>query len=141
MSTEDADFDEERWEDLINSDEVFDEQFSKSINPLDNSSVISNKNDLVKLSVNGVKRSSFINSNKFFRTGQSLTILIPPSPNQRVRYENECKKVHRYISIPNNKTLTIQVDENFENYFSLFSFNRSLIFVIFLLLVMFFGCV
>ncbi len=38
-------------------------------------------------------------------------ILIPPSSNQRVRYENECRNIFRYISVPNNKTMTIKVNE------------------------------
>lgn len=42
-----------------------------------------------------------------------MNILIPPSSYQRVRYENECKNIFRYISVPNNKIMTIEVKENF----------------------------
>jgi hypothetical protein len=61
--------------------------------------------------------ANFSNSNKIIRTGQSISILIPPSPNQRVRYENECKKILRYISVLNNQPMTIEVNERFLIFF------------------------
>jgi hypothetical protein len=69
--------------------------------------------DIVKLSFNDFIRSTFLNSDQFIRIGQTMKILIPPSSYQRVRYENECKQIFRYISVPNNRTLTIEVDEIF----------------------------
>jgi hypothetical protein len=69
--------------------------------------------DIVKLSFNDFTRSTFLNSDQYIHIGRAMTILIPPSSYQRVRYENECKHIFRYISVPNNRTLTIEVDEIF----------------------------
>jgi hypothetical protein len=110
--SEDIDFDEKKWEDLLNSDEIFSEQFSKSINKIESSNEIIHKKDIVKLSMNDFKRSTFLNTNKLIHIGRSMTILIPPSSHQRVRYENECKNIFRYISVPQNQTMTIEVNEN-----------------------------
>ncbi|CAF3716386.1 unnamed protein product [Rotaria sordida] len=111
ISAEDVGFDENKWEALINSDEVFTEQFSKSINTIDISNFNMNKKDIVKLSVNSFKKSTFIDSDKFIHTGRTMTILIPPCSNQRVRYENECEKILRYLSIPNKRTMTIEIPD------------------------------
>ncbi|CAF1104258.1 unnamed protein product [Rotaria sp. Silwood1] len=111
ISAEDVDFDEKKWETLINSDEVFTQQFSKSINTTDPSNLNINKKDIVKLSVNSLKITTFINSNKFIHTGRSMTIFIPPCSNQRVRYENECEKILRYLSVPNKRTMTIEIPD------------------------------
>jgi hypothetical protein len=73
--------------------------------------VIIHKKDIVKLSTKDFKKSIFSNTNKFVYFGRSMMILIPPSSNQRVRYENECRNIFRYISVPNNKTMTIKVNE------------------------------
>jgi hypothetical protein len=108
LCEENEDFDEKKWEALINSDALFTEQFSKSINTVDCSSV-----DIVKLSVRDLKRSTFLHTDTFIHTGRSMTILIPPSLDQRVRYENECEKILRFISIPQNNTMTIGVNKNF----------------------------
>jgi hypothetical protein len=54
------------------------------------------------------------------RIDRLMTILIPPCSNQRVRYENECKKIFRFISVPNNKTMTIKVYKNLLYFFFLF---------------------
>jgi len=62
--------------------------------------------------MNDLKKSSFLNTNTFVCIGRSMNILIPPSSNQRVRYEKECKNIFRYISVPNNKTMTIGVNKN-----------------------------
>jgi hypothetical protein len=107
------DFDEEKWEDMINSDEILKEEFLKSIDTMDNSNNIFQNKDIVKLSFNDFTRSTFFNTNQCLRIGRSMTILISPSSYQRVRYENECKHIYRYISVPNNRTLTIEVDKTF----------------------------
>jgi hypothetical protein len=111
--SEEINFNEEEWNELINSDEIFTEQFSKSINSIDNSNVIINKKDIIKLSINDLKMLSFLNTNTFIRIDRSMNIIIPPSSNQRVRYEKECKNIFRYISVPNNKTMTIGVNKIF----------------------------
>lgn len=95
----DLEFDEEKWENMINADELFSES-SNSIHP---------KKDILKLSFTHCSNSIFGQSEKFLRTNRTMNILIPPSSHQRVRYENECKHILRYLSIPNNGTLTIQV--------------------------------
>lgn len=106
-----------QWEALINSDELFSEQFSKSIYTMDSSSIDNDKKDVVKLSIKDLKRSTFINGNKFIYFGRPMTILIPPSINQRVRYANECEKILRFISVPNYKTMTIGVNITFSYIF------------------------
>ncbi|CAF3947297.1 unnamed protein product [Rotaria sp. Silwood2] len=111
ISAEDIDFDEKKWEAFINSDEVYTGQFSKSINTIDTTNINFDKKDIVKLSVNCLKKLTFINSDKFIHTGRSMAILISPSSNQRVRYENECEKILRYLSVPNKRTMTIKIPD------------------------------
>jgi hypothetical protein len=53
--------------------------------------------------------SSFTISHKLISIIQSISILVSPSLNQRVRYENECEKTLRYVTVPNNGTITIGV--------------------------------
>ena len=97
-------FDEEKWENMINSDDLFTELF-----PSDYSDNLLPKKDLVKVSFEHIPHEFFGQNEKFLQTNRSMSILIPPSSHQRVRYENECKHILRYLSIPNNGTLTIQV--------------------------------
>ena len=100
LDWKDLEFDEEKWENMINSDELFSES-SDSNHP---------RRDILKLSFTHCSNSIFGQSEKFLRTNRTMNILIPPSTQQRVRYENECKSILRYLSIPNNGTLTIQVN-------------------------------
>ncbi len=91
--------------------------------------------------MNDFTTSNFLNTTKYTHINRSMTIIVPPSSNQRVRYENECKHIFRYLSIPDNGTLTIKVNKNsFYALFYILNFNRFLIFVVFLLLMMLFGC-
>jgi hypothetical protein len=68
-------------------------------------------NDIIKSPFNDFTRASFINSDRLIQIGRSMQIVTPPYPHQRVRYENECLRTYRYISVPNNRNLTIEVSE------------------------------
>lgn len=111
ISAEDVDFDEKKWDMLIDPGEDFTDQFSKTLLKINTSNVKINKKDIVKLSASNFKKSTFFNSEKLIRTGRKITILIPPSTYQRVRYENECEKILRYLSVPNKRTLTVEVNK------------------------------
>lgn len=118
ISAEDVTFDDKEWEALIGLDDIFNEQCSKSA---DTSDIHMHRKDIVKLSMNSLKKSSFINGDRFIYTGRSMMILIGPCPTQRVRYENECEKILRYLSIPDKRIMTIKVNKmKFLFYFLIF---------------------
>lgn len=54
--------------------------------------------------------SNFSTSHKSINIDKKMRILVSPSLNQRVRYQNECRKTLRFISVPKNKILTIEVN-------------------------------
>jgi hypothetical protein len=43
-------------------------------------------------------------------TDQSLKLLIPPYPYQHCRYEQELNEMLRYMFVPNNGTITLEVN-------------------------------
>lgn len=103
-------FDEEKWENMINSDDLFTENFPSSFEHADDH--LLPKRDLLKVSLEHMQRIIFGYTEKFLRTNRTMSILTSPSAHQRVRYENECKHILRYISIPNNGILTLQVNKS-----------------------------
>jgi hypothetical protein len=45
----------------------------------------------------------------------TISIVISPCLNQRVRYEKECEETLRYVSVPQNGTMRIEVNVLFVN--------------------------
>lgn len=103
------DFNDEIWESIINSGDFL------SIEEMETNSNF-NENTLeqkriVKLTKDNYQIESFVKTQKYICMARSMHIIYPPSNNQRIRYENECKNTIRYMSISDNRNLTIKIPD------------------------------
>jgi len=105
------DFDADQWEDIINSVELSSNEATTTNSSFNDE--FADQRGIVKLTKDNYQTESFGKTQTCIYMGQTLgramNIINPPANYQRIRYENECRNTIRYISVPDNRNLTIKV--------------------------------
>ena len=59
---------------------------------------------------------------ELIRTNQSLKLTVPPFPYQHCRYEEELNGILRYMFVPDNGTITLEVNNHYIFFYNLSEF-------------------